>query len=135
MKYFTQDEWNIATRFLFLSMTLTVIKQDLINMQQASPFKISEPYITLLQRMEQLASAEKAELQHMMKQKQLHVRVLPHTPEDAFTPYLFTCQGKEVKRNFYNPAIRRKVMLMLEELLEQRLEQSHSDPAQMMSML
>lgn len=117
MRYLNKHEWNLASRFLFLSMTLTVIRHDLGKLEQDSPFKITEPYMQLLQQMEQQAMVEREDLIKEMNKEELQVQVLPHSRDMSFTSYLFICKGKEEKRNYFNPAIRRKVSYIFEELL------------------
>ncbi|MDX8045743.1 hypothetical protein SH601_07045 [Gracilibacillus sp. S3-1-1] len=115
MRYLNEQEWQLASRFLFLSMALTVIKHDLQKMNQLSPFKINEPYIALLEKMEKNATNERRELRKKMQQEK--IQVLAAEKKDSFTSYLFLCKGKEEKRNYFNPAIRKKVEVILEELL------------------
>ena len=114
MRYLTEHEWKLASRFLFLSMALVVIQQDLGKIRKFSPFKINEFYIRLLEQMERLAVEERRQLRKEMKKEKLQV-VLAEKNE-AFTSYLFICKGKEEKRNYFNPAIRKKVEVIVEEL-------------------
>ncbi|WP_130858731.1 hypothetical protein [Gracilibacillus phocaeensis] len=121
MRYLNKHEWNLASRFLFLSMTLTVIRHDLGKLEQNSPFKITEPYTQLLQEMEQQAIKEREELIKEMNKEELEVQALPNSHDMSFTSYLFICKGREEKRNYFNPAIRRKVSFIFEELLAHAL--------------
>ncbi|UOQ86560.1 hypothetical protein [Gracilibacillus salinarum] len=119
MRYLNEHEWRLASRFLFLSMALTVIKHDLEKMNQLSPFKINEPYIALLKKIEKNATEERRTLRkEMYKEK---IQVVSLDKNDSFTSYLFTCKGKEEKRNYFNPAIRKKVEVILEELMANAL--------------
>jgi len=114
MRYLTEYEWKLASRFLFLSMALVVIQQDLEKIRKFTPFKINEFYIRLLEQMERLAVDERRQLRKEMKKERLQV-VLSEKNE-AFTSYSFICKGKEEKRNYFNPAIRKKVEVIIEEL-------------------
>lgn len=114
MRYLTESEWKLASRFLFLSMALLVIQQDLEKIRKFSPFKINEFYLRLLEQMEKLAMDERRHLRKEMNKEKLQV-VLDEKNE-AFTAYLFICKGKEEKRNYFNPAIRKKVEIIIEEL-------------------
>lgn len=120
MRYLNEQEWKLASRFLFLSMTLTVIKHDLAKMNQLSPFKINEPYIALLEKAEKNATAERRRLRKRMYQEKIQVTTLEKN--DSFTSYLFICKGKEEKRNYFNPAIKKKVENILKELLTHALD-------------
>ncbi|SFL38394.1 hypothetical protein SAMN04487943_101279 [Gracilibacillus orientalis] len=124
MRYLNEQEWKLASRFLFLSMSLTVIKHDLQKMQQLSPFKINEPYIALLEKMEKNATEERRQLRKQMHQEK--IKVVAAEKNDSFTSYLFLCKGKEEKRNYFNPAIRKKVELIFEELLTHALDSAPS---------
>ncbi|MGN8644641.1 hypothetical protein ACTNEO_00975 [Gracilibacillus sp. HCP3S3_G5_1] len=124
MRYLNEQEWKLASRFLFLSMALTVIKHDLQKMNQLSPFKINEPYIALLEKMEKNATEERRKLRKQMQQEK--IKVVAAEKNDSFTSYLFLCKGKEEKRNYFNPAIRKKVEVILEELLTHALEPTTS---------
>ncbi|KAB8139196.1 hypothetical protein F9U64_02065 [Gracilibacillus oryzae] len=113
MRYLDTHEWELASRFLFMSMALRVIKHDLAQLQQNMPFKINEPYITLLKQIEKKATIERRELQKQLYKEKIQVTTLEK--KESFTTYLFTCKGKEEKRNYFNPAIRKKVELILNE--------------------
>ncbi|ENH95647.1 hypothetical protein J416_14987 [Gracilibacillus halophilus YIM-C55.5] len=117
MRYLNEHEWKIASRFLFLSMALRVIKLDLHQLSQSTPFKINEPYINLLKKMEANATEERKHLRKQMREEQL--QVLLDEKNESFTSYLFVCKGKEEKRNYFNPAIRQKVASIIEDLMKQ----------------
>lgn len=124
MRYLNEQEWKLASRFLFLSMALTVIKHDLAKMEQLSPFKINEPYIAILKGIEKTATEERRDLRKEMYREKIQVTMLEKS--DSFTSYLFVCKGKEEKRNYFNPAIRKKVKHILEDLLTHALDADHS---------
>ncbi|SET13795.1 hypothetical protein SAMN05216389_1063 [Oceanobacillus limi] len=122
MRYLTDEEVQLASRFLFLSMTLVVIKQDIDRFRQGE-FKIKEPYVNLLEKMASEASNERKQLRKKMNKKKLQVTLL--TKNDSFSSYLFLCQGKEEKRNYFNPAIRKKVEAIFQELMLKSLSYHH----------
>ncbi|RCW69699.1 hypothetical protein [Saliterribacillus persicus] len=122
MRYLTETEWKLASRFLFLSMALQVIKQDLSRLEKEHPFKINEPYVALLHQMEKNATKERQYLRKDMYQMKL--QVIPLERKDSFSSYLFICKGKEEKRNYFNPAIRKKVETILEELIHHAFTES-----------
>ncbi len=124
MRYLNEHEWKLASRFLFLSMALTVIKHDLEKMNQLAPFKINEPYIAVLKKMEKNATEERRDLRKKMYKEKIKVVALEKN--DSFTSYLFMCKGKEEKRNYFNPAIRKKVEIIFEELLAHAFETTSS---------
>ncbi|HLR02777.1 MAG TPA: hypothetical protein VK111_08570 [Virgibacillus sp.] len=118
MRYLRNDELQIATRFLFLSMAIVVIQQDIEHVQRGA-FKIKEPYIHMLEKMIAEATEERKNLRQSMKRKQLKVVTLHKN--DSFSSYLFLCEGREEKRNYFNPAIRKKVEAIVQELMQRVL--------------
>jgi hypothetical protein len=125
MRYLTDEELELASRFLFLSMAIVVVQQDIQNIQKGS-FKIKEPYIQLLEKMNTNALAERRQLRIKMENKKLRVMLI--NKNDSFSSYLFYCKGKEEKRNYFNPAIRKKVEEIVQEIMWKALSQNQ-DPA------
>lgn len=115
MRYLTEIELNVASRFLFLSMAMVVIEQDIKHIQNGA-FKIKEPYLNLLNQMVSEATNERRQLRKMMKDK--NIQVVPLNKNDTFSSYLFVCQGREEKRNYFNPAIRKKVEAIIQEFVQ-----------------
>ncbi|HEY4601890.1 MAG TPA: hypothetical protein VIG73_11540 [Cerasibacillus sp.] len=114
MRYLSKQELQIASRFLFLSMAIIVIRQD-VNHIRNGQFKIKEPYITLLEHMLSVALNERKTLRKQMRNLQL--QVLLTGKNDSFSSYLFICQGREEQRNYFNPVIRKKVEYIIQELM------------------
>ncbi len=114
MRFLTEEEYSIASRFLFLSMAVAVIRLDIRNVEQGA-FKIKAPYLEMLKKMESLALEERRELRIRMKKQSIEVVTL--NKNDSFSSFLFLCQGREEKRNFFNPTIRKKVETIIQELL------------------
>lgn len=121
MRYLKDDEIQLATQFLFLSMAIVVLEKDLQQIQSGN-FKIKEPYINLLEKMMSLAIHERKILRKTMKDKQLQVVRL--NKNDSFSSYLFLCKGKEEKRNFFNPTIRKNVQSIIQDLLNRSQQPS-----------
>ncbi|HIS27922.1 MAG TPA: hypothetical protein IAA78_00540 [Candidatus Avamphibacillus intestinigallinarum] len=114
MRSLNRDELNIASRFLYLSMAITVIKKDLTEVQNGS-FKIKEPYLILLEKMLYLAAIERKELRINMRKQSIKVYLL--NKNESFSTYLFTAGNREEKRFYFNPAIRKQVVPILNELM------------------
>ncbi|ALX48681.1 hypothetical protein [Lentibacillus amyloliquefaciens] len=125
MRYLNDEELQPASRFLFLSMAIVVIQQDLQTIEQGR-FKIKEPYTKLLEKMHSDAVNERKELRKTMRDKKIQVMAL--NKNDSFSSYLFLCRGREEKRNYFNPAIRKKVEAIIQELMRKAL-QPHPDYA------
>ncbi|WP_067729767.1 hypothetical protein [Oceanobacillus damuensis] len=118
MRYLSDEEFQLASRFLFLSMAMVVIRQDISHIQNGA-FKIKEPYVKLLEKMESEAISERRRLKMVMRQKNMQIVTL--NKNDSFSSFLFLCQGREEKRNYFNPAIRKKVEAIVQELMMKAL--------------
>ncbi|MCT2535599.1 hypothetical protein NC661_07005 [Aquibacillus koreensis] len=119
MRYLSEEEYAIASRFLFLSMAIVVMQRDAQNIQKGTTFKIKEPYVELIGKMETRAIHERRDLRARMEKMQLQVVTL--SKNDSFSSFLFICKGREEKRNYFNPAIRKKVENILQELMQRAL--------------
>lgn len=120
MRFIQEEDYQVAARFLFLSMAIVVIDQDM-QIVQNGPFKIKEPYLKLLQTMAASARKERKALRKKMKDQDIQVVRL--NQNDSFTTYQFICRGKEESKSYFNPVIRKKVELILEELIADSLQQ------------
>ncbi|GAA0454713.1 hypothetical protein [Alkalibacillus silvisoli] len=114
MPYLSDEEGQIASRFLFLSMAIVVLEQDIKTVENGS-FKIKEPYLELLRRMIHQARTERRGLRKTMDQKKMDVVFIQKN--DTFSTYLFLARGYEEERRYFNPAIRKKVEHILNELM------------------
>ncbi|GAA0596437.1 hypothetical protein GCM10009001_10680 [Virgibacillus siamensis] len=118
MRYLSEEEFQLASRFLFLSMAMVVIQQDIQHIQNGS-FKIKEPYMDLLEKMNTEAANERRQLRKSMQKNKL--KVLTLNKNDSFSSFLFLSNGREEKRNYFNPAIRKKVEVIIQELMQKAL--------------
>ncbi|KGX84800.1 hypothetical protein [Pontibacillus litoralis] len=122
MRYLREEDRELASRFLFLSMALVVISKDIYTIEQG-PYKIKEPYLELLHKMEHKGKIERKNLKQIMQQKKVNVLLL--NKNESFTSYLFTANRYEEKRNYFNPAIRKKVEIIMHELMQKALQSEH----------
>lgn len=118
MRYLSEEDQELASRYLFLSMALTVISQDIQSIENGN-FKIKEPYLELLRKMEHKGKVERQNLRQIMKNKQIQVIYL--NKNESFCSYLFVSQGYEEKRNYFIPAIRKNVENIVYELMRKVL--------------
>ncbi|ASN06560.1 hypothetical protein [Virgibacillus necropolis] len=118
MRYLNEEDLQVASRFLFLSMAIVVIQQDIQHVQKGA-FKIKEPYIELLEKMISEATDERRKLHQTMRKK--NIQVITLNKNDSFSSFLFLCQNREEKRNYFNPAIRKKVEVIVQELMHMAL--------------
>ncbi|MRG87029.1 hypothetical protein [Salinibacillus xinjiangensis] len=114
MRYLNEEDFKVTSRFLFLSMAIVVMEQD-IKQIESGTFKIKEPYLELLRKMEHEARLERQNLQKVMKQKNLQVIFVQKN--DTFSTYLFLGNGYEEEKRYFNPAIRKKVQDILYDLM------------------
>ena len=122
MRYLKDEELQLASRFLFLSMAMIVIEQDIQHIEKGD-FKIKEPYLALLRKMSSLATNERKNLRKVMRDKSIQVVML--NKNDSFSSVLFLCQGREEQRNYFNPVIRKKVEKIIYELIQTALGHDH----------
>jgi len=121
MRYLSDEELKTASRFLFLSMALIVMRQDKYSLENVS-FKIKGPYMELLNEMIKEAADESNKLRSIMKKQDMKVVTLHQTK--SFSSYLFICRGREEERHYFNPVIRQKVESILEEFMRKALQPS-----------
>jgi len=126
MRYLQEEEFQVAAKFLFLSMAIVVIHQDIKRIEEGS-FKIKEPYLNLLRKMASEAISERKNLRKTMEDR--HIQVVRLNQNDSFSSFLFLSLGKEEKRNYFNPAIRKKVEEIIQELMVKALQQYQSSLA------
>ena len=126
LRYLTDEELEVTSRFLFLSMAMVVIRQDIEHIQNGS-FKIKEPYLNLIETMVSEASVERKKIKMIMNQKSMQVVML--NKNDSFSSFLFLCQGREEKRNYFNPVIQKKVTAIVQELMFKALRPSQQKDA------
>lgn len=119
MSYLYDEELLLASRFLFLSMAITVIEQDIHHIRQG-PFKIKGPYLELLMKMNSIALSERKNLREAMRSK--NIRVIRLSANETFSSFLFLCQEREETRKYFIPAIRKKVEKIMQELIQKGLD-------------
>lgn len=130
MRYLKQKELDMASRYLFLTMAITVIRQDRKHIENGK-FKIKETYMELLGKMELEARKERKELKYQMDR--LNLQVVESGRNDSFTSFLFLAHGYEEKRNYFNPAIRKKVEIILFELMRRSQQPFHMEDQKKMA--
>ncbi|PKR78305.1 hypothetical protein CEY16_00670 [Halalkalibacillus sediminis] len=114
MRNLKEEEIQVASRFLFLSMAIVVLGKD-IRQIESGPFKIKEPYLELLRKMDHVAKNERRELRKKMAHDKIDVVFVQKN--DTFSTYLFIANGYEEERRYFNPAVRKKVEHILYELM------------------
>ncbi|GAB2560847.1 hypothetical protein [Gracilibacillus alcaliphilus] len=116
MRYLSDEEYKIASRYLFLSMVIKVLEYDLKQIHKSHIFRINEPFINLLESSIQMAKEERQVLKIKMLDHKL--KVVRSGQRGDFTVYTFILGNQEEQRSYYNPAIRKKVRGIIEELFE-----------------
>lgn len=121
MRYIDARDLKVASRFVFLSMAIRVLEQDLTYIKNGS-FKIKEPYVELVEAMISSALEERRNLRKKMFDRDLRVTRLRQ--DDLFTTYLFICERKEEERTYFNPVIRKNVKEIMIDHLRSALRRS-----------
>jgi len=118
MRYLNKTELKISSRFLFLSMAMIVLKQDMNHIKNGD-FKIKKPYLLLLEEMLKIATNERRQLRQIMKKHQLQVLCLRKS--EWFTTFLFLSSQHEERRSYFNPRIQKNVENIMYGLLKKAL--------------
>jgi hypothetical protein len=105
------EERNIMEKAIYLPMVLTVLARDL-QVVKASPLKLKQPYILLIDETMKQVQAELKHASHYMRTHQLKVEETKR--DESFTSFLFLYKGYEEYHNYFNPRIRNKVQELLE---------------------
>lgn len=127
MRYLNEEELNIASRYLFLSMAIIVIEKDIQHVEKG-PFKIKEPYLKLLYKMDSIAKNERRQLRKKMHDQ--NIKVVLKDKDDTFSTYLFLARGYEEEKRYFNPIIRKRVEDLLDELMLQAQKENLSQAVQ-----
>ncbi|MFP7479643.1 hypothetical protein [Terribacillus saccharophilus] len=115
MRCLSESEYKLGSRFLFLSMAIVVLQQD-IRIVEEGKHKIKAHLLHTLQSMEKAALEERRQLRIQLRQH--NMQIVTAEKNDAFTTFLFITKECEEKRNYFNPAIRKKVEAILMELTQ-----------------
>src|SRR5690625_221982 len=100
------DYKEVAIRYLFLDMAMILIKKDIQNIENG-PFKIKEPYISLLEQMHTVATDERRKLKKIMYDNKVSVHKLGS--ENGYTTYKFIHDGIHKQYNYNNQVIKLNV--------------------------
>ena len=122
MRNISKEEYEIASRYLFVDLTLSTIDVDLKNLHDNVLFKIKEVYINLLEKLQVIGTKERRNLKKLLKQED--IQIVMTTKRDTFTEYTIYCKGNEVVKSYFNPHIRNRVRDMMNEWLG-KIEESN----------
>ncbi|WP_369405067.1 hypothetical protein [Piscibacillus salipiscarius] len=100
-------------------MAIVVLEKDITHIENGA-FKIKEPYLKLLRHMEQIAKNERRRLREKMRKGKMDVVYIQKN--DTFSTYLFIVRGYEEERRYFNPAVRKKVENIYQELMIEALK-------------
>lgn len=106
---------------IYLPMVLTILNRDL-KVIDASPFKLKQPYVNLVDETMRVIQKELRSVKHYMNKEKLSVQEIKR--DEAFTMFMFLYKGYEEQHNYFNPRIRNKVHELLEFYLFKRYTSS-----------
>jgi hypothetical protein len=115
MRCLSESEYRLGSRFLFLSMAIVVLQQD-IQIIEKGKHKIKAYLLQTLHAVEKAALEERRQLRSELRAR--NMQIVTAEKNDAFTTFLFITKECEEKRNYFNPAIRKKVEEILLELTQ-----------------
>ena len=117
MRYISKEEHEIASRYLFVDLSIKTIEVDLERLEKHDLFKIKEVYVNLLEKLLEIGIGERHELKKLLNKEDIQV-VLTEKRED-FTEYTFFVKGKQEVKNYWNYHIRNRVRDVMNEWLGQ----------------
>ena len=115
VRYISKEEHEIASRYLFVDLTIKTIEVDLNRLEKLNLFKIKEVYVHLLEKLLEIGIEERRQLKKILKKDDIQV-VLTEKRED-FTEYTFFVKGHQVAKNYWNYHIRNRVRDIMNEWL------------------
>lgn len=114
MNHLHENQSLILSHYIFLSFTIDTLEIERKKLSQTSDIKLSEAFIVLIDSMLTQAKEQRRSLKEILHKERLFIQ--PLGSNDVFTSFLFILDKKEERRDFFNPAIRKKVEAMLIEL-------------------
>lgn len=114
MDHLSQKQYHILSHYVFLSFTIDTLELEQKKLYQTTAFKLPETFIEFTDCMLVSAKKQRRALKETMHKERLFIQ--PLGSNDVFTSFLFILDKKEERRDFFNPAIRKKVEAMLIEL-------------------
>jgi hypothetical protein len=114
MDDFHEKQYFILSHYIFLSFTIDALELERKKLHQISDIKLPEVFMMLIDDMLVHANNQRRSLKEIMHKEQLSIQ--PLGSNDVFTSFLFILDKKEERRDFFNPAIRKKVEGILIEL-------------------
>ena len=115
MRNISKKDHDIASRYLFVDLTIKTIEVDLKRLEKHSLFKIKEVYVNFLNRLLKVGTEERRELKKLLKQEDIEVVLTAKRPD--FTEYTFYIKGKEEVKGYWNYHIRNRVRDTMNEWL------------------
>ena len=117
MRYITRREHEIASRYLFVDLTIKTIEVDLKRLKKNNLFKIKEVYLKLLETLLEFGVAERRELKLQLNKED--IQVFLSDKREGFTEYTFVVKGKHEVKNYWNYHIRNRVRDIMNEWLSE----------------
>lgn len=106
-----EDSHHILLEYIFLSFTIDVLEYELRILLQSTDIKLQETFIAFINHMSSYAKNRRHILKKEMDRKLFSVQ--PLEKNNVFTSFLLVFDKKEERRDFFNPAIRKKVEYQL----------------------
>lgn len=114
MLYGDEEDRILVDKYIMYPMLLTIFNRDL-RVIAASPFKLRQPYITLVEKVMNAISYELRDVKReMMKRK---IKVADARPVDDITEYQIFIRGYQEVMRFPNVHLRNKAELLMNHFL------------------
>ena len=117
MAVIPSEALELIDQALYLPMVLTILERDRSIFEKA-PFKLKQPYLTLIE--ETIKAVEKDLKEVKFKMKKDSIKVLKIGQNENFTQYVFYYRGYDEQRDFFKPRLRNRTEELLEYYLYKR---------------
>ncbi|MED1607738.1 hypothetical protein P4U90_20670 [Cytobacillus kochii] len=117
MTRINEADRNVLEQAIYLPMIIIILERD-IKIIEKSPFKIKQPYITLMENTIRKVRSDLKEVKDKMRNGNMRVNQIGH--DESFTMYEFHYKGYDEQHNYFNPRIRNKCEELLSFYLKKK---------------
>ncbi|MCM3324223.1 hypothetical protein [Cytobacillus kochii] len=105
MTRINEADRNLLEQAIYLPMIIIILERDL-KIIEKSPFKIKQPYITLMENTIKNVQRDLKEVKDKLRKENMRVNQIGH--DESFTMYEFHYKGYDEQHSYFNPRIRNK---------------------------
>lgn len=106
---------DIAARYLFVDMAIKNMQLDLQHVRNG-PYKIKQPYITVIKKIISNGMKERRKLKKSMYDNRISVEF--NFAQGDYTTYIFYLSGRKEEKTYHNMVIKKNVEEIMMKLSE-----------------